>query len=69
VLQVVPADAHQWEVHNDDRVKASTPYELYNQKNSRQLGYENRMRSTRSRSTKVGSHTSGPSAATRAAIS
>lgn len=39
----VPAGAHQWEVHNADGVKGSTAYELYNQKNRSQLGFDNRV--------------------------
>lgn len=37
---VVPSAAHQWEVHNADGVSYGTDYELHNQKNNSQLGYE-----------------------------
>jgi hypothetical protein len=38
----VPSGAHQWEVHNADGVSFATAYELYNQKNGSQIGYEKR---------------------------
>ena len=38
----VPSDAHQWEVHNADGVSSGIDYELYNQKNKKQIGYKKR---------------------------
>jgi hypothetical protein len=38
----VPADAHQWEVPHANGVSYGVDYMLHNQKNKKQIGYENR---------------------------